>query len=119
MLKIFADECVHQDMISALEQNDFDVMTANQAGLTGSDDESIFNFALENKQILLTFDRGFGDIFRFSIAKSSGVIIMLMSQMSKTETIDILLKFLDFIKKDKLNGKLAIIGKTKIRISTR
>lgn len=119
MLKLMADECIHNDVILALRQNGFDVLTIKEAGLTGSDDEIIFNFAQDKQRILLTFDRSFGDIFHFNITKSSGVIIVLISQMTKNEVINILLNFLNLIKNQGIDGKLVIIGKTKIRISGR
>lgn len=119
MIKIFADECIPTDIISALRGKNFDVLTVKEAGLTGSEDGIIFDFALKNKRVVLTFDRGFGDIFRFNISKSSGVVIILINQMFREEIADILLNFIFFIKSGDLKGKLVIIGKNKIRISGR
>lgn len=119
MFKLFADECVNTDIVLVLRQSGFDVLTVKEAKLTGFDDETIFNFACSSKRILLTFDRGFGDIFRFNISKSSGIIVMLISQMSRDEIVGIILKFVFLIQSHGLDGKLAIIGKTKIRISER
>ena len=77
-------------------------------------------FINENKRILLTYDRGFGDIFRFNISKSRGVIIVLTSKMKKNEIINIILSFMSTINKQAdLRGKLVIIGKSKIRITKR
>ena len=119
MLKFFADECINIDIVLALRQSGFDVLTVKDAGLTGTDDDTIFNFSRDNKRILLTFDRGFGDIFRFNISKSSGVIVILISQMSRDGIIGILSKFISLIQDQGFDGKLAIIGKTRIRISER
>lgn len=118
MLKIFTDECIHTDIILALRESGNDVLTVDEAGLSGSDDEVIFDFARKNKRILLTFDRGFGDIFRFDISGSSGVIIVLISQMLRDEMISIILNFLSMADEGKISGRLVIIGKTKIRISS-
>ncbi|NCF75316.1 MAG: hypothetical protein GWO87_02420 [Xanthomonadaceae bacterium] len=88
--------------------------------MNGSDDETIFKFAYENKKILLTYDRGFGDIFRFNISKSNGVIIVLTSKMKKNEIVNIILSFISTINKQAdLRGKLVIIGKNKIRVTQR
>lgn len=117
MLKFFVDECVNLDVIIALRKQGFDILTVKDANLIGSDDETILNFARNNKRILLTYDRGFGDIFRFDIAKNFGIIIVLIGKMKKNEIIDIILSFINVInKQNDLRGKLAIIGKTKIRI---
>lgn len=124
MFEFLADECVHADMILALRQSGFAVRTVRQASLTGTDDEAVFAYATANDLVLLTFDRGFGDIFRFSIAKSPGVIIILISQMTMNEAVETLIPFANHLIKQMeadvldmgLNGKLAIIGKNKIRI---
>ena len=120
MLKLFIDECINWDVIFALRQNGFDTLTVRDTKLTGSDDETIFKFACENKRILLTYDRGFGDIFRFNISESSGIIIILTGQMKKNEIINIILSFISTIdKQTDLRGKLVIVGKSRIRITER
>lgn len=116
MNKILADECVHQEIIKSLSQAGFDISSTKEIGLVGVSDDFIFNFAIKKKKILLTFDRGFGDIFRFDIKNSAGIVIVLISQMNKKEIIrNILVFFKSKIAKD-LTGKLVIIGKEKIRI---
>ena len=120
IFKFFSDECVNTDVVLGLRENGIDVLTVKEAGLTGTDDEAIFRFAVENKKILLSFDRGFGDIFRFNIRGSSGVIVVLVGQMRKSEIIKIILTFLGIVKTGAgLRGKLAILGKTRIRLINR
>lgn len=116
MIKILADECIHTDLVLALRQENFDILTVKESGLTGSDDATIYQKAEENGRILLTYDRGFGDIFRFNIFKGSGIIIILISQMSKQEIINITLAYFNLIKSTDIGGKLIIIGKHKIRV---
>lgn len=120
VFKILADECVNTDVVMGLRENGLDVLTVREAGLTGSDDGTIFKFASENKRTLLSFDRGFGDIFRFNISKSHGVIVVLVGQMRRRTIVTIILNFLAVMKKTAdLRGKLAILGRTKIRIINR
>ena len=120
MFKFFIDECVNTDLVLGLRESGFDALTVRDAGLIGVDDGAIFKFACENKRILLTFDRGFGDIFRFNIAKSCGIVIVLVGQMRQDEIISIVLSFLSTVgKPTDLRGRLIIIGKTKIRIIKR
>ena len=83
MIKLFADECINSSLVFALKKSGFDVLTVREAGLSGSSDEIIYNFAQTKQRVLLTFDRGFGDIFRFNIAESHGVIVILANQMER------------------------------------
>lgn len=120
MFKLLSDECVNTDVVTGLRKNKIDLMTVFQAGLTGASDESVFKYAVAKKRILLSFDRGFGDIFRFNIGKSSGVMIVLVGQMSKNEVIKSVLTFLKIVKTAvNFQGKLAILGKTRIRVINR
>lgn len=124
MFRLLADECIHADMVLALRQNGFEIQTVKEAGLAGADDEAVFSYAVANDLIIFTFDRGFGDIFRFSISKSPGIIIILVNQMLLTEAAQVMIGFMSHVVKQMsvdvldmgLKGKLAIIGKNKIRI---
>ncbi len=117
MYKIFADECIHTDLIEALKINGHLVQTVHDVGLSGATDAEIFNHAVSNSLILLTFDRGFGDIFTYNISKSVGLVIELIGSMNKTEIVDIAIAF--FSLEYDLKGKLVIIGINKIRIIER
>src|SRR3989344_1502979 len=119
MHKFFADECIPTDIVSALRQEGFEITTVKEAGLTGADDDVVFDFALDRGLILLTFDRGFGDIFRFNISKTTGIIIVLINRMSKKDIVSIITNFILFSKDRDLSGQLALVGKSKIRISER
>lgn len=115
--KILADECIHKDMVNALRSAGHQIISINDIKMSGSTDIEVFSYANKNNLILFSFDRGFGDIFTFDISNSSGVVIELINQMDKDELINIALAF--FSGGRDLQGKLVIIGKTKIRVIER
>ena len=119
MLKIFADECIPVDIINTLREYGFDVITAFDEKLNGKTDEEIFKFVLKSKRVFITLDRGFGDIFRFDISKSFGVIIVLIKYMDKNQMKKVITSFLCQCKENDLNGRLIIIAKKRIRIIER
>lgn len=116
MLKILADECIHQDLIDSLEKAGLGILGVYETNLKGVSDDSIFNFAVKSKRVLLTFDREFGNFFRFNIGKSAGVVVILIGQMEKEEIIKNTLDFFRNLKQKDLIGKLIIVSKTKVRI---
>ncbi|MDO9399395.1 MAG: DUF5615 family PIN-like protein [bacterium] len=117
MIKFFIDECIHGDVVIALRKSGFDVLTVREANLAKANDDCVFNFACQSKRILLTFDRGFGDIFRFNISRCFGIIIILVGQFNKDEIIIAIINFLNAMENSGgLKNRLAIIGKNKIRI---
>ena len=115
MLKILADECIHNDLVEALKEEGFDVSNVREIE-QGADDEKVFEFAVKEKRILLTFDREFGNIFRFDIKNSFGVVIILIGQLKKEEVIKNTSAFFKSKGVKNLKGKLALIGKKKVRI---
>ena len=78
MLKILADQCVYGNTIKALRKEGYNVIWTREIGLKNAPDEKIFNFAISQKRILLSFDREFGNFYKFNIAKSFGVVIILV-----------------------------------------
>ncbi len=117
MHKILADECIHKDLVEALREEGNSVEWVTEMELSGSSDDVVFEHALKNNLILLTFDRGFGDIFNYNINNCPGIIIELIHGMEKSEIIEFakfaLSQYEDF------SGKLIIIGKNKIRLIDR
>ena len=117
MYSFLADECIPRDLVDYLRSQGYVVEWIPEIGMSGASDDSIFEYALDKNLILLTFDRGFGDIFRFDIKNSPGVIIELINQMNKDDLGLVLQAFLS--RKPDLFGKLVIIGKKKIRVIVR
>jgi predicted nuclease of predicted toxin-antitoxin system len=117
MVRFFADECIPFDIIMALRQQDLTMTGVRDVGLVGASDEEIFVYCQKHNLVILTFDRGYGDIFRFPIRKSFGVIIVRNSQFTPNEVIGVVLNFSERVMVGELKGKLAIIGKSRIRIT--
>lgn len=116
MIKILADECINNDLISTLKNRGYDVLTVHDINMVGLTDEKILEKAVELKRVLLTFDRGFGDIFRFDVTKHYGVIVLLVNNLSKEELTALPMRYLENLaSKNDLKGTLIIIGKTKVR----
>ena len=108
-MKIFADNCVHSGAVTALGQARFDVERAIENGFENSSDEEIFDYILKNSKILLTFDRDFGNVLRFNIRDSKGVIIFYIENLWKETIIQRVLNFFSKFKERNLRSKLFII----------
>lgn len=100
MLKILADECVHRDLVEALKNEEFDILSVKDIE-KGADDVRVFELAKESRRALLTFDRGFGDFL--------DSILRLINERADNK------EYPDCPKKRDLRGKLVIIGK-KVRV---
>jgi len=117
---LLIDECVNSELVTHLRQVGADVQTVPEVGLRGATDDEVFEFATKNKTILVTYDREFGDIFRFKIEDSYGLIVILIGQLSRREEKIVMDKFLEAVgKEENLKGKLAILGKNRVRLVSR
>ena len=116
-IKLFIDECINNDTATQLKSNGFDIVSVFDLGMMGASDDEVLAKAVRLKRVLLTYDRGFGDIFRYNVAKTWGVLIILITHMEKSEMANTALNFLTSARarNDDFKGILTIIGKNKIR----
>lgn len=115
-MRIFADNCIHTDIIRALISAGFEVERAIDKGLADASDREIFKHIIKSSQILLTFDKDFGNIIRFNIEDSKGVVIIYVENMNRKEIIYRVVNFFQNITERKLKGSLFIIEPQRIRI---
>mgnify|MGYP006304607853 CR=1 FL=1 len=115
MPKIFADQCVHTDLVKALKTEGFELVTAAENSMQEATDPEIFSYAQEKKMVLLTFDRGFGNPTIFEIQDSPGIVIILIEKMSKETIVEKTLQFFESKQVKDLKGKLFIVEPTRVR----
>ena len=115
-MTIFADECVNKDITDALENKGVKIIRVSDVNFRSAPDEEIFRYALANNYVLLTFDKDFGNILRFNIGNSSGIVIVYIEDMHKEEIINNTLYLFSKFNQSQLKGKLFIVEKTRIRI---
>ncbi|MCC7190675.1 MAG: DUF5615 family PIN-like protein [Anaerolineales bacterium] len=58
-IKFYMDEHVHPGVTKALQQRGIDVLTAQQAGNLGVDDDAHLQFAASQGRVIFTQDEGF------------------------------------------------------------
>ena len=58
-IKFYTDEHIHPGVVKALRQNRIDVLTAQQAGMLGIDDETHLQFSTSQSRVILTQDEDF------------------------------------------------------------
>ena len=115
-MTIFADHCVNTDVVNALRENGFEIERASEKDLDKATDEEIFSYVLKRKQVLLTFDKDFGNIVRFNIRQSKGIVIVYVERMDKKQIMDKTVAFFKKIKEKFLKGTLFIVEHDDIRI---
>ncbi len=116
-MKILADQCVHFDVVEQLRKLGCQVEHTSQIGLARADDDTVFRHACRSGQILLSFDKDFGNIAHFPVRNSYGVVIIYIEGMSRQEIIDrSVFCFRKFIMKLNHHGRLFVVESNQIRI---
>ncbi len=109
-MRLFADQCVHADLVEALRQQGHRIQLAAEAGLARADDDAIFHHAVKTSQILLTMDKDFGNIVRFDVRHCRGIVLIDIDRMSRSFLIRRALDFFSRTAEERLQGSLWMIG---------
>lgn len=115
-IRFLLDECTFIATASFLRKLGFDVVTVNELGLSGLSDDKIFELAHKENRILLTFDKDFGNIFRFPLGTHPGIIIVRTHPQTVEDTNRLLKKFFGITTPEQYQNALVIIDESKIRI---
>jgi predicted nuclease of predicted toxin-antitoxin system len=117
MPKFVIDEDMPRSTGAALKKHGYDVKDIRDYGLRGAEDEEIYEFAQREGAVILTGDRGFGNILRFPLGSHSGIIIAhFPNEMSTMEINHQLLERFKNLTEDDYKGNLIVIEPQKIRI---
>lgn len=117
MLKFVIDEDMPRSTGKILKQQGYDVRDVRDYGLRWVEDEEIYEFAQREQAVVLTGDRGFGNILRFPLGKHFGIVIAhFPNEMPTLEINHYLIERLGDLSEDDFRGNLIIIEPGKIRI---
>lgn len=117
MSRFVIDEDMPRSTGKALNALRHDVKDVRDCGLRGANDESIFQFAQQNRATLLTSDVGFGNLLRFPIGKHYGIVIARFpNDMTTPEINRRLIEAIENFTEEDFRGKLIIVEPGKVRI---
>jgi len=117
MPKFVIDEDMPRSTGVTLKKHGYDVKDIRDCGLRGAEDEKIYEFAQSEEAVILTGDKGFGNILRFPLGKHFGIVIVhFPNEMSTIEVNRYLLERFNDLSEDDFKGNLIIVEPRKIRI---
>lgn len=117
MLKFVIDEDMPRSTGRILKQRGYEVRDIRDYGLRGAEDEQIYEFAQKEQALILTGDRGFGNILRFPVGKHFGIVVAhFPNEMPTMEINRHLIERFEDLSEDDFRGNLIIIEPGKIRI---
>lgn len=115
-MKLKLDENLPQDLADYLTRHGHDVDTVPDEGLAGADDAAVLRAASSEDRMLLTLDRGFGDVRAYPPGSRPGIVV-LRPISQDTETISGLVgRLLDVGGLEVLRGCTVVVEPERVRI---
>lgn len=115
-MRFFIDECVYQKTTDLLVEQGHDVITVQQAGLTGYKNGYVLERAVNERRIFLTRDMHFSNIFLFPPEDTYGIIVLKIKPEIIFKVHDVLLQLLKKYSQAELEKTLVIIDRNKYRM---
>ncbi|MFB3788873.1 MAG: DUF5615 family PIN-like protein [bacterium] len=116
-MKIKLDENLSPRLIAIFEKNNHDARTVLDEGLSGHSDESIYRVCQTEKRVLITLDHDFGNILRFPLQESEGIIILDTGRLPSMKQVEELaLKTSHELLFRPIKERLWIVQKDRIRV---
>lgn len=101
----------------SLEAQNWTVFDIRDTRLRGSSDESVFKFAQRREAVIFSADLGFANIQRFPIGSHYGIVVLRFpNELSTQSLVEAVLKALNKLTDNDIQGNLLIIEPGKLRI---
>ena len=81
-MKIKLDENMPASAVRLLAGQGHDVATVTEQGLGGALDTDVFRAVVGERRMLMTLDRGFGDVRSYPPGKHAGIIVLRVRQQN-------------------------------------
>lgn len=115
-MKFLLDENISPKTADFLRELGHDVMHLRDINLKGATDEKVISYAIKHGLILITIDRGFGNILDYPPGSHPGIIRLKLRYMPSKIVNSILKKFLKELNTQDICGNLAIVEKNRYRL---
>ncbi len=115
-MKFLFDENLSPRHAARLRDQGYDALAVVEVNLGGADDGTVRAFAIQEARTLITLDADFGNILRFPVENTPGVIWLRLHPPLETKIQEAIARCLAIAKMDDLSGKLVVVDEDKIRI---
>mgnify|MGYP001774225561 CR=1 FL=1 len=116
LARVLADENIPRCVVELLEQLGHEVKWVVKAGLQGIDDDALYDLAVEEGRIIVSFDDYFAQRAYVHSKRPPGIIVLKFKPRSAFEVRTRLQEA--FAEIGELSGKMIIVQRTIVRVRT-
>jgi predicted nuclease of predicted toxin-antitoxin system len=115
-VKLKLDENLPHDLATALRREGHDVHTVVDEQLAGESDPVVVAAATDEGRILLTLDRGIGDLRRYPPGSHAGILVLRPGAQDPESILALIQRLMRTHPLDELRGCVVIVEPRKVRI---
>ncbi len=115
-VKLKLDENLPHSLVNVLRSAGHDTDSVTEEGLTGAHDQTVFASAQDAGRLLLTLDRGFGDIRRYAPGTHAGILVLRLQDESAPAVLRAIRRLIAQHDLEDLAGTIAIVEPARLRI---
>lgn len=115
-MRIKLDENLPTDAKTYIASIGHDVDTVADEGLTGVPDHVVVAAATRDERLLITLDRGVGDIRKFPLGTHAGIAVLRLDTFGRTAVNDSIARLLAFEHVEQLAGCVVVVRGHLVRV---
>src|SRR3989338_2544137 len=116
-MRLLLDECVSEFTRTVLQEAGHDVVTVKELGRSSAPNGEILTLATAHQCVLVTIDRGLGDLTVFPLGTHHGIIVLKIVTAEEGDSVHRnLCKALGDTSPERLKGALLIVDRNKFRL---
>ncbi len=115
-MRVKVDENLPATVASLLRERGFEADTVIEEGLLGATDEALLAAVQEQDRMIVTLDRGFGDIRRYPPGSHPGIVVLRLADESALAARAAIVQLLDNHDLEDLTGTITVVQHGSLRI---
>ena len=117
MLRFLVDACLPTSTAKMIRDLGYDTIDVRKVSLGGAKDPEIFEYGQREGRILVTRDKGFGNLLQYPLGSHKGVILLRLPSTYTASQINRVLKgFMQDVEVERLKKRLAVVEVVRYRL---
>lgn len=118
-MRFKVDENLPTELVQLLREAGWDAMSVIDENLVGVNDDRLNEVCVAEGRVVLTFDRGFGNITAFAPDAHPGFIVFRLRSQEKPHVLKVAERMITMLRNRPCAGELWVVEESRIRVRKR